>query len=63
VLPANILRATRYLIRWLWQLEMRGQRLAHGSPQPEITETPGGYVVPKLVIEMLGADRRVPGLI
>lgn len=62
VIAANILRATRYLIRWMWQMELRGQRAAQGTPREEVSTTPGGFLVPNLVIEALANERRLPGI-
>lgn len=62
VIPANILRASRYLVRWMWQLELRGQRAAHGTPTEDVSSTPGGFLVPNLVLEALANERRLPGI-
>lgn len=62
VIPANILRASRYLIRWMWQMELRGQRAAAGTPREDVSTTPGGFLVPNIVLEALANERRLPGI-
>jgi hypothetical protein len=61
VLPANLVRGTRRLIRWLWQTEMQGQR-PQGSQPEGTTTTPGGYRVPTAVVAICGAEVRIPGI-
>jgi hypothetical protein len=60
VIGGNILRATRYLIRHLWQLEQGIVPLVNGQPVP--TTVILGYAVPNMVIEMVSGDARVPGV-
>jgi hypothetical protein len=56
----NILRATRYLIRHLWQMEQGQVPLVNG--QPMASSPVLGFAVPNIVIEMCGADTRPQGL-
>jgi hypothetical protein len=61
VIGLNILRATRYLIRHLWQMEQGQVPLVNGVPVA--TTVVLGFAVPNVVIEMCGADdTRAPGL-
>lgn len=61
VMPANIARATRRLVRYLWQTEKQGQR-QQGS-RPEATAvTESGYLVPRAVIAWCGDEARTIGL-
>jgi hypothetical protein len=61
VIGGNILRATRYLVRHLWQIEQQRVPLVNGQPEP--TTYILGYAVPNIVIEMCGgADTRPPGM-
>jgi hypothetical protein len=57
----NLVRATRRLVRWLWQTEMQGQRPAGSTPE-NVSQTPNGYDVPTAVVRLCGADLRVPGI-
>jgi hypothetical protein len=59
--PANITRATRRMVRWLWQTEMQGQRPAGAVPE-NVTQTPSGFDVPTAVVRLCGSDLRVPGI-
>jgi len=59
--PVNLQRATRRLVRWLWQTEMQGQRPANSSPET-IATTPSGYQVPTVIKVLCGAELRVPGI-
>lgn len=59
--PPNLIRATRRLVRWLWQTEMQGQRPSGATPEA-VSTTPSGYAVPNAVVELCAAERRLPGL-
>lgn len=59
-IPANIIRATRRLVLWLWQTEINGIRPS--GPAAATTITPAGYAVPNAVIEMCGAEARLRAL-
>jgi hypothetical protein len=61
VISQNLLRATRRLIRWLWQTEMQGQRPTGQAPD-QVTFTPAGFAVPNAVAELCAAERRLPGI-
>lgn len=61
VIPPNITRATRRLVRWLWQSEMQGGR-PQGAQAEAVTVTPSGFAVPNAVIELCAAERRVVGM-
>jgi hypothetical protein len=58
VVGGNVLRATRMLIRHLWQIENGRVPLVNG--QPEATTLILGYAVPNAVVEMCGGDIRGP---
>ena len=58
---ANVLLATRRLIRHLWQSEQQGFRPPMSGPDA-LTKTPSGFAVPFAVIEMCAAATRAPGL-
>lgn len=60
-IPVNLQRATRRLVRWLWQTEMQGQRPQNSSPET-IATTPSGYQVPTVIKALCGAELRVPGI-
>jgi len=57
--PANLIRATRRLVRFMWQQEMQGQR-QNGSVPEAVGTTPLGYLVPNAVKAMCAAELRVP---
>lgn len=61
VIPEHIRRATRRLISWLYRTELQGQRPANQGPE-KVSYTPSGFAVPKAVIELCGADARIPGM-
>jgi len=54
VIPQNLIRATRRLVRFMWQQEMQGQR-PNGS-SPEMVSTPSGYLVPNAIRTLCGAE-------
>ena len=57
VMPANLLRATRRLVRHLWQTEMLGlQPTQIGEP---LTVTPSGFAIPNAVVELCAAELRL----
>jgi len=56
----NVLRATRLLIRSLWQLEQRAPMGPGVSAEP-VTYI-RGFAVPNAVIEMCAGDARTPGV-
>jgi hypothetical protein len=60
VINGNILRATRYLVRHLWQIEQQRVPLVNGQPEP--TTYILGYAVPNAVIEMCGGDISGPSV-
>jgi hypothetical protein len=59
--PANLVRATRRLVRFMWQQEMQGQR-PNGSTPESVGTTPSGYLVPNAVNALCAAELRVPGV-
>lgn len=62
-IPPNLIRATRRLVRWLWQTEMQGiARPASGQSTEATVTTPSGYRVPPAVIELCGAEVQIPGI-
>lgn len=61
VVPGNILRAYRLLIRHMWQLEQNRVPLVNGQPDV-MGYTPSGFAVPNAVIELCGGDVRIPGI-
>lgn len=60
-IPANIIRATRRLVRWLWATEMQGQRPT-GQAMDSLVITPAGFAVPRDVVQLCGAEARIPGI-
>lgn len=62
VLPASIVRATRRLIRWLYQTEIQGASTQRGGGPEQTVNTPSGYTVPSAVIQLCGAERKIPGI-
>lgn len=58
VVSPHIVRATRRLVRWLWQSEMQGGRPAGTAPEA-MTYTASGHAVPNAVIELCADERRV----
>jgi hypothetical protein len=60
-LAPNLRRATRRLVRWLWQTEKQGQRPSSSGPDAA-TETPSGYRIPLAVKDLCAGDLRLPGL-
>ncbi|HEY2088605.1 MAG TPA: hypothetical protein VGH54_21620 [Mycobacterium sp.] len=61
VIGPNIIRATRRLVRWLWQTEIQGSRPPNQGPDSAIT-TPSGYQIPKAILQLLGPDLRPPAV-
>ena len=62
-IPPNIIRATRRLVRWLWQTEMQGiSRPTSGQAVEATSTTPSGYRVPPSVIELCAAEAKIPGI-
>lgn len=61
--PANIAYGTKELIRHLWTISQNnaeGRRPRTNRAEPVTVVM--GYAVPNRVLEMLGADRRTPGM-
>lgn len=58
VMTANLVLATRRLVRHLWQQEQQGFRPDFGSPEGTMVSTPGGFLVPRVVVEACGAEAR-----
>lgn len=58
--PANILRATRRLVRWLWQSE--NQRPGQNAQQGDPVITPSGFAVPRDVVQLCASEVRIPGI-
>lgn len=56
--PANLLRATRRLVRWLWQTEQQGQRPSGSRPDAPTTTTPSGHQIPTVVKELCAGELR-----
>lgn len=62
-ISGNILLATRRLIRHLWAQEQQSFRPnVLAVPDPNLTQTPSGFAVPRSVVELCAADTRPPGL-
>jgi hypothetical protein len=62
VIPANIILATRELVRHLWQIGKQGTRPNNGNlPVTGDAFTPSGYAVPRRVIELCAASTRTAG--
>jgi hypothetical protein len=59
-IPGNLRRATRRLVRWLYQTELQGQRPQGQGPE-KVAYTPGGFAVPIAVVQLCGAEAR-PGV-
>jgi hypothetical protein len=62
VMPANLVLATRRLVRHLWQQEQQGYRPDFGSPEGAMVSTPSGFLVPHVVVEACGAEARIIGI-
>lgn len=62
LLPANIVRATRRLVRFMWQQEMQGQRPNGSVPDAAASTTPSGYLVPNAVKALCGPELRNPAV-
>ncbi|MGX7679079.1 hypothetical protein ACSMXN_09275 [Jatrophihabitans sp. DSM 45814] len=61
VISMRLVRATRRLVRWLWQTEMQGQRPTNSGPE-QVTYTPMGFAVPNAVVQLCGDERRIQGV-
>jgi hypothetical protein len=59
--PVSIQRATRRLVRWLWQTEMQGMRPPNSGPDAPV-QTPSGNAIPAAVVTLCGAEVRIPGI-
>lgn len=59
--PANIVLATRELVRFWWQQGRQGNRPGFGNEAPSDPDVSTGYAVPRRVIELLQPDYRMPG--
>lgn len=59
--PNNIQRATRRLVRWLWQTEMQGQRPSGSAPEA-VSTSPSGFDVPNAVKTICAGELRIPGI-
>lgn len=57
-LPANLTKATRRLVRWLWQIEQQGQRPNGSTPDSTTTTTPSGFQVPTVVKILCAGELR-----
>jgi hypothetical protein len=62
VIGGNIVRATRRLVRHLWQQENQGFRPAMGTPNVPMSTTPSGFAVPTAVVELCAGDLRGPSV-
>ena len=62
VVRSNLIRATRRLVRFMWQQEMQGQRPNGQAPEQVATSTtPSGYLVPNAVKALCADDLRTVG--
>jgi hypothetical protein len=62
VVRPNLIRATRRLVRFMWQQEMQGQRPNGQTPEQVATSTtPSGYLVPNAVKALCADDLRTVG--
>jgi len=60
-LPANLVKATQRLVRFMYQQEFQGQR-PNGSTPEAVSTTPSGYLVPNAVKTMCAAELRLRGV-
>jgi hypothetical protein len=62
IVRPNLIRATRRLVRFLWQQEMQGQRPNGQAPESMATSTtPSGYLVPNAIKAWCADDLRTVG--
>ena len=60
-IPANVILATRELVRHWWQLGRQGNRPAFGNESMAEAVVPTGFAVPRRVIELCEPNRRIEG--
>ena len=60
-IPANIILATRELVRHWWQQGRQGNRPAFGNEGVSEVSVPSGFAVPRRVIELCEPNRRTAG--
>lgn len=61
VVTEAVIRATRIILKQMWQADIQGYRPSFGAPDSDTVLTPSGFLVPKRALELLQPTPNMPG--